>query len=478
MLIGYANTIILMPMYMSPDEIGLFRVLMSISMLLVTIVLFGMGGVVMRYYPLRETTEKGVNETFTLSMVVIMLSFLLVTWGVYFAEPLIADYYKDNAPNLTNYLLLIVLITLQMAIFNLLEVIIRTKKEIILPNVIRDMVYKSLHVVVILLYGLNVIQFDDYLYSHVAIYCILIIALLLPVLKRTNLQIDISIFSDRPAIKEMMKYGVINILTGLGITIVLQIDQIMVTKYLGLSANGVYSTALFMAVVIEYPRRFVAQVSYPIMAEAFARNDFKLLDEHYKKASINQMILGGLLFLGIYINLDNIFGIMPHGQEYAMGWWVLVVVGMVKLVDMLFSLNGEIISLSKHYKYNTYFVLALSVLAVITNDILIPLLGITGAAIATLISYVLFNVMKYILLKVKFGFEPFTMNNLYHLLILIGCILLNFLVPKFENIIIDIFIRSSIMSMIYIFACYLFNISELFTELVDKAIAFSGIKKR
>lgn len=474
-LIGYANAIILMPLFMTPDEIGLFRTVMSIAMLLVSLVMFGMGGAIVRYYPLRGSTPKALNELFTFSFVVVSLFFIFIALLFYFGRNLFFDFFQENSSEVNNYLGLILLVTLQMGVFNLVEIIFRTQREIILPNVIRDILYKSLHVVIVLAYGYELIPFDTYLKSHALIYVLLIVALGLPMILRFRIKFDFGLFREIGGIKEILTYGFIGILSGLGMTIVIQIDQIMVTKYLGLAANGVYSTALFMAVVIEYPRRFISQISYPIMAEDFANKNYAALNEHYKKASINQLILGILIFLGIVINLENIYGMMPNGAAYQDGFWVVVIYGLVKLVDMGFSLNGEIISLSKYYKYNTVFIVFLTFLTIMTNLWLIPKFGIIGAALATMISYLIFNIFKYIMLKVKFGFEPFNLKTILLLLVFGVCVIAHLLLPSFANIYLDIIIRSAMITVIYIFATYFINISELFNELLEKMLPF--IKK-
>jgi O-antigen/teichoic acid export membrane protein len=475
-LIGYANSIILMPLFMSPDEIGLFRTLMSIAMVLVTVISVGMGGTLVRFLPSRPNQTKGLNQLFTLAMVVMAIGFIITTILLYLTKEQFFAFFAEEAPEVNNYLGLIIVIMLQMGIFNMIEIVFRTQKEIIFPNIVRDIIYKSLHVVVVCLYGFKYFSFDGYLLSHIVIYVLLILALTIPMLIKFGIKADFSIFKEKSVFREMIEYGYVGILTGLAMNIVVQIDQIMVTKYLGLTANGIYSTAVFMSMVIEYPRRFVSQISSPIMADSFAKGDFEGLNDHYKKASINQLILGILIFLGVMINLENIYEMMPNGVAYNSGWWVVAIIGLVKLIDMGFSLNGEIISLSKYYKYNTVLIIILSVLGILLNIVLIPRFGLIGAAIATLISYSVFNIVKYIMLKRLYSFDPFSKRTFVLLLIFLGCWVIHLLLPKLSNLYFDIVMRSAIITIVYIFANYYLATSELFNELLQKGLALIKIK--
>ena len=51
----------------------------------------------------------------------------------------------------------------------------------------------------------------------------------------------------------------------------------------------------------------------------------------------------------VVTNLNSIYTIMPNGRLYDDGYYIVIVLGLAKLMDMTFSLNGEIMYLSKYY---------------------------------------------------------------------------------------------------------------------------------
>lgn len=242
---------------------------------------------------------------------------------------------------------------------------------------------------------------------------------------------------------------------------------------MGLSENGIYSIALFMAMVIEVPRKFVAQAISPILAESFAKNDLDSIGKNYRLASLNQLIAGTLIYLIIISNLTNIYKIIPNGHIYSSGNVVFCIIGLVKLVDMLFGINGQIIAYSKYYRFNLYSVISLSIIAILSNYIMIPKFGILGAALATLFSYTLFNISLYTFIKIKFGFSLFSLSTLKIILISVIIFGINHIIPKISNTYFDLAYRTFLIAVAYIGILYFLKVSSILNDLIEKVITLT-----
>jgi O-antigen/teichoic acid export membrane protein len=99
---------------------------------------------------------------------------------------------------------------------------------------------------------------------------------------------------------------------------------------------------------------------------------------------------------------------------------------------------------------------------VVLNILLIPLYGIAGAAAATGLSVITYNIVKLVYVWIKFRMQPFTLRSLG--MLLNGCIvlLLSFLIPEFSNIFVDIIIRSGLMTAAYVLLIWLLDLSPEF----------------
>ncbi len=467
--IGYLNAIILMPLFMTPDEIGLMRAVMSIALLLTTFSSFGTGAAIIRYFPLKGSTQEALNQLFTFGLVVVLCAFSLLAIALYAFSNEFFQFFEDKSPEVGEYLMLIAVLVLQMTIFNLLEITARSQKEIVIPNAIRDLVYKILHTALIVLFGYDVFDINEYLFGVAAIYCVLILVLSIFTVVKYQIRLDFRIISKRAEFKTLFNYSSVGILTGLGYLMMVQIDQVMITKLLGLVENGVYTTAVFMTVAVEIPQRFVSQISSTIVSDALANNNRSELKDIYQKASINQLILGSFIYGLILINLEAIYALMPNGHAFKEGWWAFMIIGIVKLMDMTFSVNSEIIAYSKHYKFNLYVMGVLSLGAIILNFLFIPLYGMIGAAIATLISYLIFNLAKYFYIKKEFGITPFSSNSIKAIIISVSLIFLH-LKLSINNIYLGIMIKTSLFTAMFAMITYSLRISTLFNFICKEVL--------
>ena len=243
----------------------------------------------------------------------------------------------------------------------------------------------------------------------------------------------------------------------------------MVTSMLGTHATGVYATAFYMAVVIEVPRRLVTQISAPLLAQHLEAGKSLQVSELYAKSSLNLFIIGFLFFIGLWANLDNIYFYIPNRSIYEAGKWVVVIIGLGKLIDMSFGLNGEIIILSKYYRINIVLTGFLAMITIIANWILIPIYGFNGAAIGTTLSLILFNLVKFLFVKSKFQMQPFRVNH-FKLLVIGGAILFIALaVPAMDQRWLDIVIRSGLITFVYLGLVLGLKISDEITQTVQDA---------
>jgi O-antigen/teichoic acid export membrane protein len=275
---------------------------------------------------------------------------------------------------------------------------------------------------------------------------------------------------DKSLTNEFVKFCLIIFLSGIGASFLALADQQLISKYLGLGANGIYTTAIFMVTVIELPKRFVGEISAPLIAKAFAAGEFDNINEHYKKASINLFLTGGILLLLLVINLDNIYMIMPNGSAYETGKQIVIIIGLAKLINLLFSLNDSIIAMSKFYKYNMLLIVVLGIGMISADIFLIPRFGMVGAAYALFTVLFFHGFLKMVLLKIKFNFFPFTVKTVMTIVLLILLFGMSNLIPFIIHPIIDIAIRSFVIICMFAYAVYNLKLSYEINSLINLAI--------
>jgi O-antigen/teichoic acid export membrane protein len=108
--------------------------------------------------------------------------------------------------------------------------------------------------------------------------------------------------------------------------------------------------------------------------------------------------------MGIWANIDAVFQIIP--QNYESGKWVVFFIGLSNIFHCFLGLGGLLITTSPLYKASTYFTFILGLLVVITNLIFVPLWGISGAAMASALSRLIFVVLNLLFLHRQLGIQP------------------------------------------------------------------------
>jgi len=448
--IGYVNLLYLYPRFLEPEQIGLLRTIVDAALLLAPFAQGGLAQTILRFLP-HFTTNKDRGHGFI--NLVLLLS--VCGYGIFlllflaFREPLLS-FYAENAATLANYTTLILILTFVVMVMTLLEYYSRALMKLVFPSLVREVCLRLLQAVLVALYFLGTINFEQILTGTVIVYLVALGALVIYLAAGGHLGAGLTFRSLTPSRKkEIFSYSILSLLTSGSMILIGKLDSQMVSALAGLTANAVYTTAFYMATVIEIPKRAISQTSATLIARAFVTHDIAEVRSIYQKSALNQYIIGALLLIGIWANLDNIFTLMPKGDVFGAGAGVVIWVGLAKLLDMAFGPNSEVIVMSRYYWFNMVTLILLAVLVVVSNLYLIPAYGIIGAAYATAISLTLFNLLKWIFVWVTLRIQPFTPSFAIVTFIAVGVTVLNTWLPQASNVIVDMVYRSGVITVVY-----------------------------
>lgn len=459
--IGFVNTIVLFPIFLSTEQIGLLRVIPSTAFLITSFSQLGIASALQKFAPELKKKPDGLTQLITICVIIVFIGFAITCAIFYFFDASIKSYFSTNSPLLTDYFMVVLVLVLLLSIYALYEVYSRLFLKTIAQNIIKEVALRIMYSVGVSLYFLQVISFHQLTYGLILIYAIMLIMLLAYTYSLGELKFSLKLdLINIPLIKRLSTYSLFVMIGAGSANIVLNIDQIMISSALGLEANGIYSTVFYFAVMIELSRRVITQITTPLVSDSLENQNLPAIEKIYKQTSINQMVVGGLFFIGLVCNLDNVFELMSNGGEFAKGKSVVYFIGLSKVMEMAFANSSPIISMSKYYKFNVITIAILAILMVGLNLVLIPKYGISGAAFASMLALFIFGVIKMIFIKVKFGFSPFTWKN--GLLLAIGAVVLfiGSVLPSFENALLDLAIRSTLVGVLYCGAVYGFKVSK------------------
>lgn len=459
--IGYLNTLFLFPLVLSKEQIGLTRLLISVTFLFATFASLGAGSIPTKFFPYFRDEKKQHNGILAFILSIGIIGFILFVVVFFLLKDVIFNIYSKNSPLLLEYYFYFIPFTLIVVLTTIFESYLIVQQKPILPAMVREILMRLL-----LMLGLTAIYFGFFTFSTFAnsiiIYYAIGLLILVIYIKREKilfLKPDTQIFKS-PHFKEMLVFAGFVIMGNASATIIANIDSLMLSAFSGLGSAGIYTIAFFIAAVIEIPKRSISQVVIPIVAQANKDGDIPKLKELYQKTSLNQLIVGGLIFLAIWCNIDNIFKLIPNGEIYSPGKWVVFYIGLSKLFDMAAGVNQEIVGTSKYYKIDLLFYLFLAAVAVLTNYIFIPKYGITGAAIASAVSIFLFNTIRFFFLLNVYKIQPFSLNTIKVLAIFFLTLIISYLIAPIHGFVTDLILRSLIVISLFGGLVLILKISE------------------
>lgn len=458
--VAYLSLIVVQPQFLSTDEMGLIRLFVQSSLLLSLIFQFGAPYIITKYFP---ELNKDSYDNGLLSLVLIIATIGFVICAILltiFREQLLQYYSSDSALVSEYYYFIIPLIGF--VIYNgVFEMYSTSQLKIVFPNFIKEIFIRIFQIVIIVLYHFSFIHFDGLIYLFVLSYFTSLLLNLINISRNGNVikKINHPILSSFK-IKEIVKYGLYIMLGSVGGAFIATIDFLMVGSMVGLSSIAIYSTGFYIATIIEIPKRALTQIINPIISQSINNDDFENVEKLYKKSSINQLTIGMLLFLGIWMNIDSLFLLIPKSEIFSQAKYVILFISLGKIFDLATGVNAQIIANSKHYKFLLYSILFMSLMTVVFNYYLIPFWGINGASIATMLTLFIFNLIMFLFVWLKFKVQPFSIQTLKVLFIsLLVFLIFNFLKLNFPPFI-SILIKSILIFISYSTLILFLNISE------------------
>ena len=268
--------------------------------------------------------------------------------------------------------------------------------------------------------------------------------------------------------KEIFKYSLYIILAGSAGAILLDIDKVMIPSKEEIALAAYYSVAVFIGTAIEAPGRAMLQILQPLTSKAINENNFTEINKLYKQSSINLLLVCGLFFLLVNLNIQELFKLLP--QEYSGGKWVVLMISGAKLYKMFLGINGEIIMNSKYYKMLLPLAIGMALSVILLNDWLIDLYSTDGAAISTLVVILFFSTIKLWYVKRKFSITPYSKKT-GQLIVLIILVFVSFYFWNFQfHPIVNIILKTVLISVIYLFTVIKLEISLDINKLLSRLI--------
>ena len=462
--IGGISTIFLFPSILGKTYYGLSNYILSCANVIMPLFAIGMQNTLVKFYS-QCKTEKEQNQFLSFSVLFpLVLTIPLLLLGLFFYDEISLFVTKKN-PIVKEFIYLIPFIGLCMAYFEIFYAWARVHMHSVFGNFIKEVGLRLFSLVALVGMYLGWITAIEFIYLTAGIYFVALLITMLYAFRVKKPDFQLSIPHN---VKGILEYTFYIILSGSVANLLLDGDKIMLNQYMDIGNIAFYSVATYIALVISVPSRAMHQIVYPITARLMHENKHDELNDLYKKTSVNLQIVGGFVMLCIFVNIDQLYEMLP--KDYAGGIWIVFIIGLSKYFDLILGNNNAIIFNSKYYRMVLFLGLMLVFFTIVLNMIFIPLYGITGSAIATLLSITIYSLAKLMFVVKRMHLYPFTIQTVYSIIIT-AILFVLFYFWKFPfHPIIGIVLKSILVTILYVYINYRFSISKEINQVLHSLI--------
>ena len=361
--------------YLGPEQFGLFSYAQSFVGLFTVIAGLGLDGIVVREL-VRDPAKQAVllGTAFRLKIIGALLVIVVLAIAMWLT----------NQDGLTALLVFIIASATVFQSFNVIDFFFQANvlsKYVVFVNM-ASLFTSSVAKVILILNDAAltafavVVLFDSFVLMFGLVYFFQ---------KKSKISFKTLRFS-KPVAVDLLRNSWPLILSGVAISIALRIDQVMIKNYLDLSHVGLYSSGVRLAEAFLFIPMVVAQSIFPKIIEMDIERGRKFL------VLLVRRVFYVLVVLSIIVNNTSEFVVVSlFGHDFLGGHVVLdVLIWTIPFTHLGIMTNKLHL---KNHEQKTIFIkqLTLTIFNVLLNISLIPVFGLVGAALATLLTDIVIN---------------------------------------------------------------------------------------
>jgi O-antigen/teichoic acid export membrane protein len=484
--IGIVTIFFVIPKFIAPEEFGLMRTFVDAGVLFVSLAQIGTNSSILRFFPYFKNPQKRDNGFFFWTLIIPIIGFFIYSLFFLIFKNFIADFFREKSELVVNYLYFL----LPLGFFMLYQTVFETNSivllRIVVPAFVREVGVRIMVLASYLLFSFHILSLTGLVVAFCCTYGIAACINLgyLFHLGRISLKPNFK-HVTKSLRKDFLFYTLFLMGSALTTAFVPSLSIFIIGAQLGLAFAGIYAFARHIVAFIEIPYRSVGAISTPHLSQYIKENNFSETNRFAKKVSLHQFLIGTAIFFAIWINIDLIFQIIPNGEIYAPGKWVVFFLGINALITTSLSIGAVTLSFSKYYYYSLFFTFILTGSAIYMNIVCIPIWGINGGALATLFASCIYYILLMFLIFWKLKVSPFSLKQLNILAIILGLFFLDWIWKQYAMPLIiqtqtfwiscaEALIRSIILGGIGFCSVYFWNISEEVNGLFKKISRISS----
>ena len=423
-VLALASTILLSRL-LGTTGLGQFRLGSVVVQLLSSFCLLGLDAALVRYLPVLET--RGGNGSRTLlsrsSRVVIAIS-LALSGALLLGAPTLATYYF-HSPGMTNVLRVFSLQVPVLVVFRFLSGAVTAAKRVDFASRITNILSPAIFLVLVALIGF----FHQGLYGPIAARILAqlaaVLCLVLFLMRRYPKVPKIEPVPDN-TFREYLGLSMPLFFIGMGYQLLNQMDTIMLGHFASERDVGIYSVAVKVSSFVLVGLGIMLPIVSPLFSQFSETRDKELTKALFTTVTKWLCYSGLIIFACIAIFRVELLHLF--GKGFTAGATALLILAVGHLVNAATGPTGILLTMTGKQKWEVANTISMVAFNFLLNLVLIPTMGLIGAAIATAVSIATINALKLVQVYMLFGLRAYNLKCLKGVFAIGGAGLIGYLV--------------------------------------------------
>ena len=407
-VLALASTILLSRL-LGTTGLGQFRLGSVVVQLLTSFCLLGLDSALVRYLPVLET--RGGNGGRTLlarsSRVVIAIS-LALSVALLLGSPTLATYYF-HSPGMTNVLRVFSLQVPVLVLFRFLAGAVTAAKRVDFASKITNILSPAIFLVLVALIGFVHPGLYGPIAARILAQLAAVLCLVLFVMRRYPKVPKIEPVADN-VFREYLGLSMPLFFIGMGYQLLNQMDTIMLGHFASERDVGVYSVAVKVSSFVLLGLGIVLPIVSPLFSQFSETRDKELTKALFTTVTKWLCYSGLIIFACIAIFRVELLHLF--GKSFTAGAPALLILAVGHLVNAATGPTGTLLTMTGKQKWEVANTISMVAFNFLLNLVLIPAMGLIGAAIATAVSIATINGLKLVQVYMLFGFRAYNLKCL------------------------------------------------------------------
>ena len=427
--VGFFTTFFVLTRFLTTEEVGLARVLLDAATLFVGLAQIGTSASVIRFFPyFNDKQSLSAHGFFFWAFLIPLFGFILFAFLFWVARMPVAAWFSEKSPLFVDYYYLVLPIAFFMLYQTVAETCSNVCMRIVVPRTVREVVVRIGLLIAYLAYAFRWLSIDGFVWAlcgNYAVAALIDIGYFLAVCPFT-IRCDMAFLrKNKTVVRNYLFYTAFLIASALASVLAPALSSFFITAKMGLSFTGIFAIATYMAVMVSIPYRSLTAIAAPQLADAIKQQDREQTQQLLQQVTTNAFVVGCLILLLLWVNIDFIYLILPNGTVYAQARDAVFILALSQLSLATFSFTLSALNYGRYYAFSLLFSAMLTISAILLNNCLIPRYGMLGAAWSNLLSYAIYFALIVFTVHRTMHLTPFHRKQAILLLLMGGILAVN-----------------------------------------------------